>query len=583
VVAPNETRDVWRLYLEKGNFEEALKYTKDDASRDKVLLAHADKLFAMKKFNEAARLLADSTASFEESCLRFIQTGETEALIAFLLFKFDKLASKDKMQLAMLCVWLVELYLHSLDSLRDAKEGESGQIGIKSPEYLKLQGEFRNFLSMQSVMKNLDQRTAYDLIASHGNLDDLMYYASLIEDYERVIQHHIRLGAYSMALKVLDGQQRLELYYRFTPILMQHMPRETVDACLRRRDLEPRQLIPAFIRYQQKREFGASSENEAVRYLKHCIESYQNTDPAIHNYLISLFAKMPTDVELLNFLNTQSGHPVYDQKYVFRLCTQEKQMRACVLIYSGMGLYQEAVELALTVDLNLAIANAKIPEKDAELSKKLWLRIAKHVVAQEKKDIKKAMAILHECSLLKIEDILPFFPDFVTIDHFQDEISKSLSDYSSDIGQLKHNMESATRSAEQIHGDIQELRSKYGEIVGNAVCGVCSYPLLTRHFYLFPCKHAYHADCLIEQLVKHLTPAQQRRVRNLQSQIAKAMQGLDVGKSVTDLKAELDEIAAEDCIACGEIIIKLIDEPFVPSDKMDDYLASWNLSGVNRF
>jgi len=45
----------------------------------------------------------------------------------------------------------------------------------------------------------------------------------------------------------------------------------------------------------------------------------------------------------------------------------------------------------------------------------------------------------------------------------------------------------------------------------------------------------------------------------------------------------LDEIAAEDCIACGEIIIKLIDEPFVPSDKMDDYLASWNLSGVNRF
>lgn len=26
---------------------------------------------------------------------------------------------------------------------------------------------------------------------------------------------------------------------------------------------------------------------------------------------------------------------------------------------------------------------------------------------------------LQECSLLKIEDILPFFPDFVTIDHFK--------------------------------------------------------------------------------------------------------------------------------------------------------------------
>ncbi len=29
------------------------------------------------------------------------------------------------------------------------------------------------------------------------------------------------------------------------------------------------------------------------------------------------------------------------------------------------------------------------------------------------------MSLLQECSLLKIEDVLPFFPDFVTIDHFK--------------------------------------------------------------------------------------------------------------------------------------------------------------------
>ena len=38
---------------------------------------------------------------------------------------------------------------------------------------------------------------------------------------------------------------------------------------------------------------------------------------------------------------------------------------------------------------------------------------------EEEKDIKRAMEFLHECDLLKIEDILPFFPDFVTIDHFK--------------------------------------------------------------------------------------------------------------------------------------------------------------------
>ena len=33
----------------------------------------------------------------------------------------------------------------------------------------------------------------------------------------------------------------------------------------------------------------------------------------------------------------------------------------------------------------------------------------------------RAMELLKECPLLKIEDVLPFFPDFVTIDHFKVE------------------------------------------------------------------------------------------------------------------------------------------------------------------
>ena len=45
-------------------------------------------------------------------------------------------------------------------------------------------------------------------------------------------------------------------------------------------------------------------------------------------------------------------------------------------------------------------------------------QVARHVV-QEKNDIKLAMEFLKECPSVKIEDILPFFPDFVTIDHFK--------------------------------------------------------------------------------------------------------------------------------------------------------------------
>lgn len=51
--------------------------------------------------------------------------------------------------------------------------------------------------------------------------------------------------------------------------------------------------------------------------------------------------------------------------------------------------------------------------------------LAEHVV-REKDDIQQAMEFLQHCDIVRIEDILPFFSDFVTIDHFKDAICNSL-------------------------------------------------------------------------------------------------------------------------------------------------------------
>lgn len=91
-----------------------------------------------------------------------------------------------------------------------------------------------------------------------------------------------------------------------------------------------------------------------------------------------------------------------------------------------LGLWEQAVDLALNIDVELAKKLAdKPPENDVELRKKLWLKIAQHVVS-EKNDIETAMKFLQQCDLIRIEDILPFFSDFVTIDHFKDAICNSL-------------------------------------------------------------------------------------------------------------------------------------------------------------
>ena len=86
--------------------------------------------------------------------------------------------------------------------------------------------------------------------------------------------------------------------------------------------------------------------------------------------------------------------------------------------------------------------------------------IAKHVVKNEN-DIKQAMACLQECNgLVKVEDILPFFPNFVTIDHFKDAICDSLQEYSTHIQELKDEMEEAYGSAERIRKDMSSHKGK---------------------------------------------------------------------------------------------------------------------------
>jgi hypothetical protein len=107
------------------------------------------------------------------------------------------------------------------------------------------------------------------------------------------------------------------------------------------------------------------------------------------------------------------------------------------------------------------------------------------------------MRFLESTDLLKIEDILPFFPDFVVIDDFKDEIANALESYSAQIESLKSEMDEATRSAESMKEYITGLKNRFITVDAGEKCSVCSFTILTRQFYVFPCHHTFHADCLV--------------------------------------------------------------------------------------
>ncbi|XP_061609636.1 vacuolar protein sorting-associated protein 18 homolog isoform X1 [Phyllopteryx taeniolatus] len=585
-----ESRDVWQMYMSMNKFDLAKEYCRERPEcMDMVLAKEAEHCFQNKRYLESAKCYALTQNYFEEIALKFIEAKQEEALKEFLLKKLSNLKASERTQITLLVTWLAELYLNRLGKLEDKDDSKAGAL------FRDTRDEFRNFLNTSKHRECLynNRSTIYDLLASHGNVDDMVYFSVVMQDYERVVSHYCQHDDYRAALDVLSKHCDEKLFYKFSPVLMQHIPVRVVDAWIQMgKRLDPKKLIPALMNYSH---MGSSQQiNETVRYMEFCVHELRVTEEAIHNYLLSLYAKYKPDSLLLYLeeAGTYASEIHYDLKYALRLCAEHGYLRACVLVYRIMELYEEAVDLALQVDVDLAKSCADLPEDDEELRKKLWLKIARHVV-QEEKDVKKAMNCLSSCDLLKIEDILPFFPDFVTIDHFKEAICSSLEEYNKHIEELKQEMEEATESAKRIREDIQEMRNKYGVLDSQDKCSACDFPLLNRPFYLFLCGHMFHSDCLLQEVTPHLSAYKQSRLDELQKKLSASAQAsksrhrpapneegdaANLGKGAASheqMKSDLDDIVASECVYCGELMIRSVDKPFIDPLKFEEDKSSW--------
>ncbi|ORX36495.1 Pep3/Vps18/deep orange family-domain-containing protein [Kockovaella imperatae] len=525
VLIQDEDRDVWRAKLEKGEFQDAHHYAKTPAQKDIVLSREADSLFEQGKYILAAQTYAKSTRSFEFVALRFVDSDERDPLRIYLSEKLNRLDKKLRTQRMMLATWLVEIYLSKCNTLEDIVAAESATSDVESLtiERQMMEEDMRNFIT--TYQNDLEPKVVYELIMGHGRTDLYLFYCNLMKDYEKVIEHWIEEQEWAKAIDVLNRQDSLEPYYRFASVLIRHAPRPTVDSWCRRSKLVPRKLIPAILQYKRSPNQDLSSD-QAIRYLTYLVNDLGSTETIVYNLLITLYAtdSDPDDAHLLRFLTTCPDNPLteapyYDLDYALRLCRQRNRIQPCIHIYSKMGMYENSVDLALQRgDLELAKANADRPEGDDVLRKKLWLKVAKYVV-QERKDIKSAMKFLESTDLVKIEDILPFFPDFVVIDDFKAEICTALEEYSAKIEELKAEMEDATASADSIKRDIEGLRNRFVTVEQGDKCWKCGLPLLTRQFYVFPCQHSFHADCLISMAMETLPSATLRRILQLQNEL----------------------------------------------------------------
>ncbi|KAL8806408.1 MAG: hypothetical protein Q9200_005040 [Gallowayella weberi] len=566
IVVNDEDRDIWKIMLGAQKFDQASLYARSPSQKDAVATASGDFLIKKKRYLEAASLYGKSSRSFEQVALTFIDHGEQDALRKYLLVKISSFKKGFVMQRIMIASWLVEIFMSKLNSLDDtittkAQLIEGTNTAETKDELGSIRKEFQDFVNKYKT--DLDRKTTYDIISSHGREQELLAYATAIDDSNFVLSYWIQRERWQEALDVLKKQNEPEIFYKYSSVLMSHIGTDLVDIWMRHPDLNPRKLIPALLNYNKDNNIPLP-KNQAARYLNYCINQLQSTDPAIHNTLLSIYASHPSSSEaaLMSYLAAQSLNPkpLYDTDFAFRLCIQHSRVQSAVHIYSSMGEFSSAVDLALKhneIDLASSVAD-RPTDPDPALRKRLWLAVAKKVINQQGVgSVKTALDFMKRCDLLRIEDLIPFFPDFVVIDDFKEEICSALESYSRSISALDSEMDASAATAESIKNDIKQLNNRYAIVEPGERCRVCELPLLSRQFFVFPsCQHGFHSDCLGRKVLEGSGLTVRGRIRELQASIARG------GRREKEAR-ELDALVAQQCILCGDFAIKLIEEPFV--------------------
>lgn len=566
IVAVDEDRDVWKVMLQNQEYDAALRYARGAIQKDAVATASGDHLLSKGQYLDAAKVWGKSSKAFEEVCLTLIDKGEEDALRKYLMTKLATYKKTSQMQRTMIACWLIQIFVAKLNALDDAIATKAELIenvttGKARKESEEVKSDYEDFIT--KYKGDLDPKTVYEILGSHDREDELLQFANIVNDYSFVLSYWVRRERWTEALEVLQRQSDPENFYKYSSILMSHIPNGLVDVLMRQSDLDPGKLTPALLSYNEENSKTPLHQNQALRYLNFLVSSLDECPPSIHNMLISIHASHPTtsEIGLLSYLESQpTDPPPYDADFALRLCLQHNRVQSAVHIYSSMGQLLQAVELALqNDDIDLAAIIADRPEGNDKLRKKLWLLIAQKKI-QKDSSIKLAIEFLKRCELLKIEDLIPFFPDFVVIDDFKDEICTALEEYSRHIDSLKQEMDVSTLTAEQIKSEIKALDLRYAIVEPSEKCFICRLPVLSRQFFVFPCQHAFHSDCLGKKVLEGSGLGKRKHIKDLQNEVSK---GMSMGPRREKAVKELDGLIAEACILCGDYAIRKIDSPFV--------------------
>ena len=357
---------------------------------------------------------------------------------------------------------------------------------------------------------------------------------------------------------------------------MKYEPKRSVEILIelakqKKGQIDAKKLLPALMNVDQ------ISREEATKFEQFLIKEFKFKDKSLHNLYLFHLSEADGEKNLIDYLKTQENLPElnFDSEYALSVFKQNGKIESQIFLYSLLKMHSEAVTLAIeNKKLDLAKINAQKPEKyDEELSRKLWLQIA--IFHIKSGNVRDALNVMNESKLIKMEDLLPYFDEQDSISNFKEDICKALAGYKTTIDELNEELKESKASAEQVKSELKFVKERFIEIEGIQPCEVCNKAVMKKCFYVYPCSHAYHRECLLDMMLPLLRVKDYIKANKI-SQILeaisekegrpsnkKAKKSEESKESLKDLYVKLDNILAPQCYCCSHQFIETIKDDLI--------------------
>ncbi|KAK2195304.1 bifunctional Vacuolar sorting protein 39-Transforming growth factor beta receptor-associated domain 2/Pep3-Vps18-deep orange [Babesia duncani] len=586
VTVQNESEDLWKLHLLKGDMYNALAHCTTREQRDSMSLKAAMEYFEKGQYMDAAKMYANiesNLVDFETVCINFITKGEFDALIEYLTKKKQMLNyNETDSKYIILTIWQMEMILYRLRELEMEIEATlelDGNVTSMRKRHDELRQEYFEIVS--TIKNNFDLVQPMNfLLSTMGCASEFEHFSTSRNDLASLVIYKVTSGDMDAAIEVLNrlplGEKRQNLIQRFGPLLFNNATEAFIsnfDDAFDASTHLPILLLPLFTR-------DSLGILKCLNILKRIVETNLPPEPygsLVVNVYIILMCNLESEDQLLDALigisrNVNALDLSIALGYIKR--KQEgpngsKWVVAYIHLQSICGMHIEALELALEIG-NIEVAKICANRPTCPfIKRRLWNKILEYS-AKTLKSTEACISNFRESGgHVSIYSILRLLDNETPLELLSSLVQEHVDQSEQEMKQMQQEITGLCSKIENIKTRIQESNKRCIKLRENQVCALCKIIAFGKDFIVFPCAHIFHKSCLINAHLHLKTGDALKEFEDLK-------QRHDSRKDPEATELLIMELQ-KSCVQCGQLLMLQIDKPFITSQDLDQ-LEQWSIN-----